>query len=558
MRPLSSRGCSGTRIPTGIQRAASGSGMRKVFTGEIAVPRTACPRRRWLRHTGARSHRRPPRSAATPIRPSRPCPLLPPPPARSRRRRVPPLTASLAASVTRHRCAGPAPRRRDDAPYNGTGSRLRRPGPSPSRPPPPRRRSPIHSLSLLGSRQQTRDGSEIGCELQKAGPPLPASQATSLTMSLFLTATRYQWCTAGPLRTLPSAGRHLLDRHGGSSTHRPMQRAQTPFELGPFDGVAAEGDRWLVCARGARGVAVAAEQPARPACSGWSRPSVAPPSSGSSSARPATCPVGETDGDRAVELDHGEGLSLPRAPSSSAICAWSVTSASGAWICRAVIRPGARPRRVAAGARRGRRVGPPGRALIPQRAVLLAERDVRRLGLRGRPGGVVQQHQRRQSPDLGVVGHGRHSSSPSRQSPSSHSSRPGTSLSPSGGPAPPSTRSGTLLQHARRRSASCRRLGTGRGCARLRSSALSPARSVCPWLALRRGLRGRPAVVILLQHPYVSATRSDRSSAGREQAKTQPQLVVHDPGLIIPHHSLRTLKPRGGQLGQPLGGDLDD
>ena len=33
----------------------------------------------------------------------------------------------------------------------------------------------------------------------------------------------------------------------------------------------------------------------------------------------------------------GDGLSASRAPYSSAICAQSVVSASGAWICRAVI-----------------------------------------------------------------------------------------------------------------------------------------------------------------------------------------------------------------------------
>jgi len=45
-------------------------------------------------------------------------------------------------------------------------------------------------------------------------------------------------------------------------------------------------------------------------------------------------PVGQADGDRAVELYHRRGvaLRLTRAPNSSAICAQSVASASGAWI----------------------------------------------------------------------------------------------------------------------------------------------------------------------------------------------------------------------------------
>ena len=83
-------------------------------------------------------------------------------------------------------------------------------------------------------------------------------------------------------------------------------------------------------------------------------------------------------------------------------------SASGAWTCRAVIAacswysPGRR-RRTARSSFARPSADP---FAIPERPVLLVERDVPAAGIHARVAArVVQQHQRQQSPDLGVVGH---------------------------------------------------------------------------------------------------------------------------------------------------------
>src|SRR5262245_38109938 len=113
------------------------------------------------------------------------------------------------------------------------------------------------------------------------------------------TSWRHSSCGAEAITTPLSK---LLSR---LPTACSIQRTQTPFELRALHGISAECDCPLVRARGARGVACAAQQLGVRSVQRLVALERRIAEEGLEQRQARGVPLGHTDGDRAVELDHG-------------------------------------------------------------------------------------------------------------------------------------------------------------------------------------------------------------------------------------------------------------